>query len=152
MVGPALSAIGSPYSWGAAGPSAFDCSGLVVWAYRQVGVSLPHSSYALAGVGSWVPRDDMAPGDIVIYYGGSHAAIYTGDGMVVHASTYGQPVRQVSEVAGLAEVVNTVPFGPITISSAKYAGTTGLPDRSAAAAVPAVSVPTMATASSPGRA
>lgn len=90
----ALSRIGSPYSWGAAGPSAFDCSGLVMWSFQQAGISLPHSSQALAAGGQPVSRDQMQPGDLVTYYSdASHVGIYIGDGMMVHASTYGTPVR-----------------------------------------------------------
>jgi peptidoglycan DL-endopeptidase CwlO len=90
----ALSRIGSPYSWGGSGPSAFDCSGLVMWAFQQQGISLPHSSQALASGGQPVSRDQMQPGDLVTYYSdASHVGIYIGDGMMVHASTYGTPVR-----------------------------------------------------------
>ncbi|MCV7150714.1 peptidoglycan hydrolase RipC [Mycolicibacterium pyrenivorans] len=90
----ALSRIGSPYSWGGSGPSAFDCSGLVMWSFQQAGISLPHSSQALARGGQAVSRDQMQPGDLVTYYSdASHVGIYIGDGMMVHASTYGTPVR-----------------------------------------------------------
>ncbi|MGE2688740.1 peptidoglycan hydrolase RipC [Mycolicibacterium pulveris] len=90
----ALSRIGSPYSWGGSGPNAFDCSGLVMWAFQQAGISLPHSSQALARGGQPVSVDQMQPGDVVNYYSdASHSAIYIGDGMMVHASTYGTPVR-----------------------------------------------------------
>lgn len=90
----ALTRIGSPYSWGAAGPGAFDCSGLVMWAFGQAGINLPHSSQALARGGQPVALDQMQPGDVVNYYSdASHSAIYIGDGMMVHASTFGTPVR-----------------------------------------------------------
>ncbi|KUI29698.1 endopeptidase [Mycobacterium sp. IS-1742] len=90
----ALSRIGSPYSWGGSGPNAFDCSGLVMWAFQQEGISLPHSSQALARGGQPVSTDQMQPGDLVTYYSdASHVGIYIGDGMMVHASTYGTPVR-----------------------------------------------------------
>jgi cell wall-associated NlpC family hydrolase len=90
----ALSRIGSPYSWGGSGPNAFDCSGLVMWSFQQAGISLPHSSQALANGGQAVSMDQMQPGDLVTYYSdASHVAIYIGDGMMVHASTYGTPVR-----------------------------------------------------------
>ena len=90
----ALTRIGSPYSWGGSGPNAFDCSGLVMWAFQQAGISLPHSSQALAHGGQAVDMSQMQPGDVVTYYSdASHAAIYIGDGMMVHASTYGTPVR-----------------------------------------------------------
>ena len=92
----ALTRVGSPYSWGAAGPSAFDCSGLVMWAYQQAGISLPHSSQALASGGTPVSRDQLQPGDVVNFYSdASHTGLYVGNGMVVHASTYGQPVKVV---------------------------------------------------------
>ncbi len=89
----ALTRLGSPYSWGGSGPSAFDCSGLVRWAFQQAGVFLPHSSYALAAGGQPVSVDQMQPGDVVAQYSdASHVGIYIGDGMMVHASTYGIPV------------------------------------------------------------
>jgi cell wall-associated NlpC family hydrolase len=90
----ALTRIGSPYTWGGSGPNQFDCSGLVMWAFQQAGISLPHSSQALARGGQSVDMSQMQPGDVVTYYSdASHAAIYIGDGMMVHASTYGTPVR-----------------------------------------------------------
>ncbi|MCK0173389.1 MULTISPECIES: peptidoglycan hydrolase RipC [Mycobacteriaceae] len=90
----ALSRIGSPYSWGGSGPGQFDCSGLVMWSFQQAGISLPHSSQALASGGQPVSMDQMQPGDLVTYYSdASHVGIYIGDGMMVHASTYGTPVR-----------------------------------------------------------
>lgn len=90
----ALTRIGDPYVWGGAGPTGFDCSGLVMWAFQQAGVFLPHSSQALAAGGQPVSMDQMQPGDLVTYYSdASHVGIYIGDGMMVHASTFGQPVR-----------------------------------------------------------
>lgn len=89
----ALTRLGDPYVWGGSGPGAFDCSGLVMWAFGQAGVALPHSSQALAAGGQPVSLDDMQPGDVVNYYSdASHSAIYIGDGMMVHASTFGVPV------------------------------------------------------------
>ena len=92
----ALTRLGSPYSWGGSGPGAFDCSGLVMWSFQQAGVYLPHSSQALAAGGQPVSMDQMQPGDIISYYGdASHVGLYVGDGMMVHASTYGIPVAVV---------------------------------------------------------
>ena len=89
----ALSKLGSPYEYGAAGPGSFDCSGLVQWAYKQAGVSVPRTSQAQAGVGTPVAQQDLQPGDIVAFYGGGHVGIYAGNGNVVHAPDYGQPVK-----------------------------------------------------------
>jgi len=92
----ALTRIGTPYVWGAAGPGAFDCSGLVMWAYQQAGIYLPHSSYAQAAGGQPVSLDQMQPGDVITYYSdASHVGMYVGDGMMVHASTFGIPVAVV---------------------------------------------------------
>lgn len=90
----ALSKIGVPYVWGAAGPSAFDCSGLMLWAFKKVGISLPHSSAAQSQIGTPVAKGDLRPGDLVFFYSPvSHEAMYIGDGKVVHASEAGQPVK-----------------------------------------------------------
>lgn len=93
----AMSMRGRPYVWGAAGPNSFDCSGLTMWAYKQVGVSLPHSSRAQYGYGKSVPNGQFMPGDL-LFYGSSpgsihHVAMYVGDGTLVHASTSGTPVK-----------------------------------------------------------
>jgi peptidoglycan DL-endopeptidase CwlO len=92
----ALTQIGSPYVWGGAAPGGFDCSGLVMWAFQQAGIALPHSSQALAQGGQPVALSDLQPGDVLTFYSdASHAGIYVGDGMMIHSSTYGQPVRVV---------------------------------------------------------
>lgn len=89
----ALTRLGDPYVWAAAGPHAFDCSGLVVWAFQQAGIELPHSSQALAAGGHPVSLDRIRPGDVISYYAGaSHVALYVGNGKMVHASTEGVPV------------------------------------------------------------
>lgn len=90
----ALSKQGAPYSWGATGPNAFDCSGLTSWAYSQVGKSIPRTSGAQASNGTPVSVDALQPGDIVSYYAGaSHVAIYIGDGKVVQAVNENTPVQ-----------------------------------------------------------
>ena len=74
----ARSVIGAPYVYGANGPSAFDCSGLTSWAYRQAGVDIPRTSQAQAAAGTPVSLDALQPGDIIVYYSGaSHVGIYT---------------------------------------------------------------------------
>jgi peptidoglycan DL-endopeptidase CwlO len=93
--------LGAPYVWGAAGPSAFDCSGLIVWAYKQLGVSLPHSSATLSTMGRPVSKAALQPGDLVFFYSPvSHVGIYAGNGMVLNATQSGEPV-QLSKLANL---------------------------------------------------
>lgn len=92
----ARSVIGHPYAWGATGPDRFDCSGLVVWAYAQAGISMPRTSQQQAAGGQPVDRGDLQPGDVIAYYPtASHVGIYTGGGQVIHASTAGRPVVEV---------------------------------------------------------
>ena len=93
----AMTQRGDMYVWGAEGPDTYDCSGLTLWAYRQVGISLPHSSRAQYGYGKSVPYGEWKEGDL-LFYGGSagsihHVAMYIGDGMLVHASQSGTPVK-----------------------------------------------------------
>jgi cell wall-associated NlpC family hydrolase len=92
----ALTQVGTPYVWGGAAPGGFDCSGLVMWAFHQAGINLPHSSQAQANGGQPVALADLQPGDVLTFYSdASHSGIYVGDGMMIHSSTYGQPVRVV---------------------------------------------------------
>ncbi|GBG37196.1 peptidoglycan hydrolase RipC [Mycobacterium montefiorense] len=96
VVQAALTQVGSPYVWGGSAPGGFDCSGLVMWAFQQAGISLPHSSQALAHGGQPISLSDLQPGDVLTFYSdASHAGIYVGDGMMIHSSTYGVPVRVV---------------------------------------------------------
>lgn len=90
----AYSKLGSPYVWGATGPNAFDCSGLVQAAYRSAGVSLPRTTYAQINAGTRVSRSELQPGDLVFFYSGiSHVGIYVGNGQMVHAPNPSAPVR-----------------------------------------------------------
>lgn len=88
------SAVGAPYSWGQAGPHAFDCSGLTQWAYAQAGVAVPRTSQGQASAGQRVPLSRARPGDLVVYRSdASHVAMYVGGGQVVHAPYPGAQVR-----------------------------------------------------------
>jgi cell wall-associated NlpC family hydrolase len=93
VVAVALSQLGTSYVWGGAAPGGFDCSGLVMWAYAQVGVSLPHSSYAQYNYGVPVSEDELAPGDLVFFDGLGHVGIYIGGGQFVHAPHTGDVVK-----------------------------------------------------------
>ncbi|MEV0784810.1 C40 family peptidase [Streptomyces sp. NPDC050423] len=87
-------ALGRPYVWGASGPSGFDCSGLMQWAYAQAGVSLPRTSQAQRYAGHMVPLSEARPGDLVAYRAdASHIGMYVGNGQVIHAPYPGAPVR-----------------------------------------------------------
>jgi peptidoglycan DL-endopeptidase CwlO len=88
----ALTRIGDPYVWAAAGPSEFDCSGLVVWAFAQEGISLPHYTGDLWNLGVHVSEADLQPGDLVFFFGEDHVGIYIGDGLMVDAPAPGQDV------------------------------------------------------------
>ena len=90
----ALTQRGKPYVWGAAGPDSYDCSGLVVWAYAQEGISLPHYTGSLWNSGMHVSRADLEPGDLVFFFPDiSHVGIYLGNGLMVDAPSTGQDVQ-----------------------------------------------------------
>jgi cell wall-associated NlpC family hydrolase len=104
-VNTALAQLGDPYAWGGAGPDAFDCSGLTEYAYAAAGVYLPHSSSMQSEMGVPVSLTDLQPGDLVFFYTPvSHVAMYIGNGQIVQASTYGQPVA-VTELAYMPDFV-----------------------------------------------
>jgi peptidoglycan DL-endopeptidase CwlO len=93
-VAAAESRVGDPYVWGAAGPDEFDCSGLVMWAYEQAGISLPHFSGAQFADTTQVSMSDLQPGDLVFPSDpGQHVAMYIGNGMIVQAPYTGADVQ-----------------------------------------------------------
>jgi cell wall-associated NlpC family hydrolase len=90
----ALTRIGDPYVWGGSGPADFDCSGLVMWAYAQVGISLEHYTGDQWNEGQHIPRSQLEPGDLVFFFPDiGHVGLYVGNGMMVDAPTFGQPVQ-----------------------------------------------------------
>jgi peptidoglycan DL-endopeptidase CwlO len=93
VVGIAMQYLGVPYVWGGASPSGFDCSGLVMYAFSKVGVSLPHNAAMQYGYGSPVARDQLAPGDVVFFNGLGHNGIYIGGNQFVHAPHTGDVVK-----------------------------------------------------------
>jgi cell wall-associated NlpC family hydrolase len=93
VVGVAMAQLGKPYVYGTAGPDTFDCSGLVVYSYAAMGVSLPHSSYALWNVGVYVSRDQLQPGDILFFDGLGHVGLYIGGGQFIQAPHTGDVVK-----------------------------------------------------------
>jgi cell wall-associated NlpC family hydrolase len=93
-VATALAQLGKPYVYGAAGPDAFDCSGLTMYSWAAAGVSLSHSSAVQSGTGVPVSISELQPGDLVFYYSPvSHVAMYIGNGQVVHAPHTGSVVQ-----------------------------------------------------------
>lgn len=96
----AMSRIGCPYVWAAEGPNAFDCSGLVRWAYLQVGISLPHQSEALYNCASWRgPVSEARPGDVLWRRGHVGIAVNYGGTHYVHAPTFGAYVRDTDDLS-----------------------------------------------------
>ncbi|WP_346619198.1 NlpC/P60 family protein [Blastococcus montanus] len=92
----ALSKLGAPYVWGGTGPGGYDCSGLTWSSYRDAGITLPRTSRAQSTVGVHVDRAHLQPGDLIFFYSPvGHVAMYIGNGLMVHSSTFGQPVKVV---------------------------------------------------------
>jgi cell wall-associated NlpC family hydrolase len=90
----ALTQRGKPYVWGAAGPDSYDCSGLVMWAFAQEGISLPHYTGDQWNSGMHVSRADLEPGDLVFFFADiSHVGLYIGNGLMVDAPSTGQVVQ-----------------------------------------------------------
>ncbi|WP_229857247.1 C40 family peptidase, partial [Streptomyces anandii] len=100
----AQSKIGSPYVYGASGPSSFDCSGLTSWAYAQAGVSIPRTSESQANIGTRIySQSQLQVGDLVFFYGDlHHVGLYAGNGQVLHAPHTGAVVRY--------EAIGNMPF------------------------------------------
>jgi cell wall-associated NlpC family hydrolase len=96
----AQSRIGAPYRYGGAGPDAFDCSGLVAYAYGQVGTTVPRTAAQQFAAAVPVPRSELRPGDLVFFRlasrNVSHVGIYAGDDQFVHAPQSGGNVRMAS--------------------------------------------------------
>ncbi|MCM6777567.1 C40 family peptidase [Nocardia sp. CDC159] len=84
--------IGAEYVWGGTGPSGFDCSGLVQWAYKQAGIKLPRTSFEMSHVGAPVALSQLQPGDLIISEGGGHVSMYAGDGKILQAPQTGEVV------------------------------------------------------------
>jgi cell wall-associated NlpC family hydrolase len=130
MLKAAISRLGMPYVWGAVGPTAFDCSGLVKWSFARAGVAMPRVAADQARTGPFVPVRRLQPGDLLFYHTDptapryiSHVAIYLGHGWMIQAPKPGESVQVVrvalgSEYAGAvrvapraAEAVAAAPVG-----------------------------------------
>jgi LysM repeat protein len=83
----AMQYLGRPYVYGAEGPNAFDCSGFTYYVYRHFGIYLPRTAYGQRSVGVPVSRQDLAPGDLVLFSSPNHVGIYIGGGQFIHASS-----------------------------------------------------------------
>jgi peptidoglycan DL-endopeptidase CwlO len=100
----AYAQLGKPYVWAADGPGSYDCSGLVMAAYRSVGVSLPHNAAMQYHSVSHISRSSLSPGDLVFYSNLGHVAIYIGNSKVIHAPQPGEDVK-------IASVDMMTPYG-----------------------------------------
>jgi peptidoglycan DL-endopeptidase CwlO len=89
----ALTRIGDPYVWAAAGPDSFDCSGLVMWAYEQVGIQLLHFTGDQWNEGEHIPRSEIEPGDLLFFFSLDHVGLYVGGNLFLDAPTQGQDVQ-----------------------------------------------------------
>jgi murein DD-endopeptidase len=93
----AISLLGSPYEWGAAGPTRFDCSGLVRYVHAQLGIAVPRTAAEQYLAAMPVDLSGLAPGDLLFFrIEGkriSHVAIYAGEGRFIHAPQTGRPVE-----------------------------------------------------------
>jgi cell wall-associated NlpC family hydrolase len=88
--------LGEKYKYAAAGPNAWDCSGLTMKAWAAAGVTLPHNAAAQYKIGAKVKQADLQPGDLVFFYSGpSHVGIYAGDGQIIHAPKPGKTVTYI---------------------------------------------------------
>jgi cell wall-associated NlpC family hydrolase len=99
VVGIAMQYLGTPYVYGGASPSGFDCSGFVMYVYAQLGVSLPHNAAAQYGSGTPVDRSQLQPGDLVFFNGLGHNGIYVGGGSFIHSPHTGDVVK-ISSLSG----------------------------------------------------
>jgi len=99
VVGVAMRYLGVPYVWGGASPRGFDCSGLVMYAFAAIGISVPHSSYAQFNMGTPVSMGQLQAGDLVFFSGASHVGIYIGGGQFIHAPHTGDVVK-ISSLSG----------------------------------------------------
>jgi peptidoglycan DL-endopeptidase LytE len=94
----AMQYVGVPYVWGGTSPAGFDCTGLVYYVYKKAGISIPRTIDGMAASGARIARDQLLPGDIVLFQGTykpglSHAGIYIGNGQFINAVTFGVGVK-----------------------------------------------------------
>jgi peptidoglycan DL-endopeptidase CwlO len=91
----AYAQVGKPYEWGGTGPDAYDCSGLVQAAWAAAGVSIPRTTEEQWAALPHIPMSDLEPGDLILYNGESHVAIYVGDGYIIDAPQTGMDVERI---------------------------------------------------------
>jgi peptidoglycan DL-endopeptidase CwlO len=115
----ALSRVGLPYLWGGAGPTMFDCSGLVQWSMHQAGLAMPRVAVDQAQTGPLIPVADLEPGDLLFYHTDptapeyiSHVAIYLGNGLMEQAPEPGMDVQVVPAILGGPEFAGAIEIYP----------------------------------------
>jgi cell wall-associated NlpC family hydrolase len=88
IVADAMSFLGAPYVYGGTGPSGFDCSGLIYRVFIDNGLSLPRTVSGIETVGEEVAREDLRPGDLLIFENPKHIGLFIGNGEFIHSSSY----------------------------------------------------------------
>ena len=88
IISDAMSYLGVPYVYGGTGSEGFDCSGLAYRVFGDNGVSLPRTVTGMESIGEAVDREDLIPGDLIIFHNPSHVGLYIGDGQFIHCSSY----------------------------------------------------------------
>lgn len=99
IIADAMSYIGTPYVYGGTGPSGFDCSGLICRVFSDNGLELPRTVTAMESMGVTVEREDLLPGDLLIFESPKHVGMYLGDGLFIHSSSYQDRGVVVTELA-----------------------------------------------------
>jgi peptidoglycan DL-endopeptidase CwlO len=143
--------LGKPYLWGGTGPDAFDCSGLVMMAYRAAGISIARTSQAQWASETKVPASQVQPGDLVFFAGSDgtvtdpgHVGLVIGNGKMIEAYATGFPIRM-SSYNGRGAIGFTEPWA----GAAGTSGTAATPGSTGASTAPAGGVPTPGVAVSP---
>ncbi len=99
IIADAMSYVGTPYVYGGTGSGGFDCSGLICRVFADNGLDLPRTVTAMESMGVTVDREDLLPGDLLIFDSPKHVGMYLGDGLFIHSSSYQDRGVVITELA-----------------------------------------------------